>query len=1757
MGHAVDQNLLSLVQQDVKELIKKFTKTDAEQTAIQESLAQQRKEQIDTQSSTKVQLEEHDEQLKVVLEWKEQQIKESEEILKKLLSVEKTLHEELLSRVEGVEKGLAVTDGKLEQLKQGLAKTDDKVDQLEQGLSKTEDKVEQLERGFAKTDDKVEQLEQGFAKTDDKVEQLEQEFAKTDDKVEQLEQGFAKTDDKVEQLEQGIAKTDDKVEKLEQELAKTDDKVEQLEKDVSETGNKVKQLVNEVRSQRIKENNSAASPVNTFDVKACQKKLAEHYQRTAKVPTTVWSSAFQVDLDQIYTRLSWVKDEQTPAGLSQRELRHYTQIFTEKTKNEAVPKRILVQGETGIGKTTFVKRLLVDWYNLEEAKMDEERKEALRKFELVVSINLKDVSKCQTLREVISCSRLFPEDEEQSVDDLLSYIRKNQDKVLFVFDGYDEYRTGSEAEEKYGSRSSSPINEIFRGNILRDCTVLVTTRSSRADELRGPADIQAEITGFNMSDREEFMGKVLESQTQVDDLLRFLWKSKMEDLARVPLLTLFFCLLWKEEKETLMELIESKTKLYQEIVEHIVQHSRRKHFSSQVLKLKEEDYKEILAEIGKVALAGLLKGDLVFKYGQLPENVRGKESLIIGLLQLSEYGPSLKPMEMVSFIHKSIQEYLAAWYITYRCVPEGSLGGIEQHARTLEDCQALENVFQFVCGLSDDGAVKVLEHLKSVRISDPTLDLSKLIPDVENETDVPLCDVTVRQKSFSDLVYDSFREVQSKAELLKHCFACTGGAILVNRDRPLPEFMPKVDDLARLAHFGTFIFSFSSWDGFFEDSVLYKLLEFLKCLQIQLRITESCKVPTFGDFVRKFQNVNLGTADSSFISILSFRYGQFQFHVTDLLLVRDGDVGLFTEITADSVPSLSANLCSDMSYLKFLTSLRCFDHLSGQKGKALGAAIGNCKHLKRIVVTQNDDSVCDLLEHVQNPSKCSLEIGRWDDFCCHLTSAGAVKLGTLLPRFNNITLYLGLSNCCSVAVETLVTSITHKTLKRLKLSGIRLTPAGAAALGRSLPEMSTLEVLTLTGMDESIVQAYEIEALFGGFSKALPLKELTFSVFTVKGSLTPLTKSLQFFPDLKKVKLENLNMDEHDQCGLLESLKFIPNLRALSVQGEPLGQAHRCTVEVNTVRSFAQGTKPTYKKLELHGISLTPKVVTALGQLLPEIPLLELKLTGVDGSILQAEEMEALVGGFNNTFPNLRALKLEKLKMDEHDQCGLLESFSFIPNLTALSVQCKPLGDADCCTVELSTDDLLERRTSKSLKLYGIRLTPAATAALGRLLPEISSLNTVEVIGEGNVNILQDKEIEALFGGFNKILPLYNLIFHGFSVEGSIAAVTKSFRFFPYLIQLYLREVNMDEHNLWSLLESLRFIPNLRELMVHGKYLAHADCCTVEVNPIGRFILKDLMELALHGISLTPATAVALGQSLPEMSSLKGLVLTGSILQDEEMKVLFGGFNKTLPLQRLTVDLFGVRGCLASLTKSFRFFPKLRGLSLGDFNMDEHNLCLLLEGLRFIPNLEGLSVHGNPLVHTYCCCTAKVNTVGGFIHKDLVHLRLDGIRLTPATAAALGQSLPEMSSLKRLVLSAVDGSILQLDHMEALFGGINKTLPLEYLIFHGFSVRGCLAPLRKSFCFFPSLKDLLLTDLNMDGHDLSGLLESFRFIPNLKMLSLSGNPLGHAVTSIVPHIRNLPVISEFYLYKTCSGEDLSYVERALPHIRFRFSFFYW
>ena len=900
------------------------------------------------------------------------------------------------------------------------------------------------------------------------------------------------------------------------------------------------------------------SHVKTFDLKACRSKLADYYKRTATVPTSVWSSICQVKLEKIYTQLSWVKKEQTPTGTSPSELTDYSELFT-VDENGVLPKRILVQGETGIGKSTFVKALALHWAKLVDdkdvvnevmaasskcggvkepsredhmgvgqAESSETRKHddssesyinALKKFQLVIVVPLKYVSECQTFREVLSWSLLIPKDQEYLTDGIFTYICNNQEKVLLVFDGYDEYRTASVAETQFGPRSTSPICEIFRRNELRDCTFLVTTRSSRAGELlEFCPDKHAEITGFGITDQLNFMARVLDSSSQACELMVFLSEKEVLDLARVPLLNLFFCLLFRQEKEKLIKVDKRKTPLYQAIIRCILHHSKKRLSPAEV---KEEDYRAILAEIGKVALESLLKGSQVFECHQLSEKVRGEKSVMVGLLQLTENGASPEPTEIVSFIHKSIQEYLAAWFIANICVPEGNLGGIEKHAATLEDCESVANVLHFVCGLSKDGAVKVLTHLSTVRANDSSVDVSKLMPGDETETDLPWAGFTLRHSQFNDLVLDCFQEVSLAPDLIEHVFGCTGGIIVQETpvDRGLvlkPEVLTQ-----QATHSWAFYFinPFTErrrwlWPFAFANSVrnLYQSVQFLDLLDIPLRMVRNSKELKLGDFLTKFRLSPC--THCSFASVLCCTDGKMMVYITDLKLICDTHTSMFTEAAAVVCDqSVSAKMCSSQPCLKFLTSLRYIFHGNGELLKELGVMVRNCKHLQGIEYDVDGDYVVE-------------------DLLCPNSSETAMAI---------------------------VSSISPESLGEVSLRNINLTTSAAATLGKSLSKMTFLRRLQLTG--PYYIGSHDcflkLNTLFEGFNHVRHLEELLLSRICVVDSFAPLTEKFRFFPDLKKLMLEDVNLDGDGLCLLLEGSRFIPNLQHLDLSHNPLGRAVR------------------------------------------------------------------------------------------------------------------------------------------------------------------------------------------------------------------------------------------------------------------------------------------------------------------------------------------------------------------------------------------------------------------------------------------------------------------------------------------------------------------------------------------------------------------------------------------------------------------------
>ena len=168
MGQVVDKDLLHLVQDEVRDLIKDY-QTMESQVNLQNKQIDKVEEDIsilkDQFSSQEVGFLSTME--KKLQEFEKNRSEEIGQVLKRLL----TFEAQLSMRLELVEVGLAKTVGNLEQLKQSQTKTDDRVEQLEQSQTKTTGRVEQLEQSQASAGDRLKELEQRC----DQVKQIEAE----------------------------------------------------------------------------------------------------------------------------------------------------------------------------------------------------------------------------------------------------------------------------------------------------------------------------------------------------------------------------------------------------------------------------------------------------------------------------------------------------------------------------------------------------------------------------------------------------------------------------------------------------------------------------------------------------------------------------------------------------------------------------------------------------------------------------------------------------------------------------------------------------------------------------------------------------------------------------------------------------------------------------------------------------------------------------------------------------------------------------------------------------------------------------------------------------------------------------------------------------------------------------------------------------------------------------------------------------------------------------------------------------------------------------------------------------------------------------------------------------------------------------------------------------------------------------------------------------------------------------------------------
>ena len=413
-------------------------------------------------------------------------------------------------------------------------------------------------------------------------------------------------------------------------------------------------------------------------------------ERLLPVP---WCEDFSFKLNEIFTRLRIAGKDKT-RGEMKDEITNMTAIFKTHEKCEEPPRTVLIEGDPGMGKTTYCQKLAYDW-----ATSREHWDESFPMITLLLLLRCHDIK--SNLWEAID-EQLLPDDvDEECKENLFKFIRENQSSVLFVLDGLDEADHG---------KINMFIN-LAQSKELPKCLFVFTSRHESGIKMRRYCDNLWEIVGFTEEDAKHFIYKYFRNMKYLANrLLREIRsRSDLRQLISNPLNTALLCILCEDFEEAFPE---SRTQLYIEIVKCVLRrYEEKKGFSSDEEDLIEV-YEEELRSLGRIALQSLLKGELYIEESKVNgDNFNAVKKF--GFLSVQSGRSRRKPCFRYCFLHKSFQEFFAGFYLALKNVREEDEAEI-----TIIDERflgKLKQVFLYICGIvsiqSEENAKRLLRKI--------------------------------------------------------------------------------------------------------------------------------------------------------------------------------------------------------------------------------------------------------------------------------------------------------------------------------------------------------------------------------------------------------------------------------------------------------------------------------------------------------------------------------------------------------------------------------------------------------------------------------------------------------------------------------------------------------------------------------------------------------------------------------------------------------------------------------------------------------------------------------------------------------------------------------------------------------------------------------------------------------------------------------------------------------------------------------------
>ena len=329
-------------------------------------------------------------------------------------------------------------------------------------------------------------------------------------------------------------------------------------------------------------------------------------------------------------------------------------IFMPKEDSKA-PKRILIEGAPGIGKTILAREIVYKWAN----------GEILNEHKLLFLLYLRD----PRLYEVKSVNQILNLFASENTRDLQKYVKKSGGKnVAFVFDGFDEYPVALQGE----SYITALIKGVNDGKLFYNSTVVVTSRPAATLFLHNKVDRRIEILGFPKEERDKYVSLSLNNSLNEEQFYKYLEQHPIIDnLCYIPLYLTILMYLFQQDSlpRTLTKMNESF------IINTIYRYLERNKLTPPGVVNKLQDLPNVIREfiykLSQLAFEGLRNNKLVFTLDEIkticpevdsiPEVING-----FGLLQAVQHYPKKGAgrTTSVNFLHFTMQEYLAALHVS-------------------------------------------------------------------------------------------------------------------------------------------------------------------------------------------------------------------------------------------------------------------------------------------------------------------------------------------------------------------------------------------------------------------------------------------------------------------------------------------------------------------------------------------------------------------------------------------------------------------------------------------------------------------------------------------------------------------------------------------------------------------------------------------------------------------------------------------------------------------------------------------------------------------------------------------------------------------------------------------------------------------------------------------------------------------------------------------------------------------------------------